>query len=174
MSCVATIPRPASGISGNKIYRAFHAFEPFGVFMTITKPGVRLKETSLKVGISACFIFTLSEWPMCTDLREVTQFSPNHVKGSVRAEHMAYKGFTAHYHGCLLNFILGGLTWKSFCRQSHSKVWRKTRILWLLSSDHLTTNMSLFVGRASQRVALVDSCPPISNFSPKDHALVCS
>ena len=91
MSSVATIPRPASGISGNKFYRAFHAFEPFGVFLTITKPSVCVKETSLKVGISACFIFSLSEWPMCTDLREVTQICPNHVKGLVTAEYKLTK-----------------------------------------------------------------------------------
>ena len=54
--------------------------------MTITKPGVRLKETSLKVGVSAFFIFSPSEWHMCTHPREVTRLSPNHLKGSVRAE----------------------------------------------------------------------------------------
>lgn len=71
MSCVATIPRPASGISGNRTYGFLHAFEPFGVFMAITKPGVRLKETSSKVGVSAFFIFSPSEWHMCTCPREV-------------------------------------------------------------------------------------------------------
>ena len=54
--------------------------------MTITKPGVRLKETSLKVGVSTFFIFSPLEWHMCTHPREVTRLFPNHLKGSVRAE----------------------------------------------------------------------------------------
>ena len=55
--------------------------------MTITKPDIRLKEISLKVGVSVCFIFSPSEWHMCTHPREVTRLSPKHVKGSVRAEY---------------------------------------------------------------------------------------
>ena len=51
--------------------------------MTINKPGVRLKGTSLKVGVSACFVFSPMEWHMCTHPRELP---PNLVKGSIRVE----------------------------------------------------------------------------------------
>ena len=54
--------------------------------MTITKPGVRLKEILLKVGVSACFIFSPSQWHMCAHPKEMTRLSPNHVKGSIRVE----------------------------------------------------------------------------------------
>ena len=64
ISHVATIARPAAGIN-------FHAFDPFGFFMTITGSGVGLKEIPLKMGVYTCFTFSPSVWHMRTHPREV-------------------------------------------------------------------------------------------------------